>query len=226
VRLVVETTTSFGGTEANVDEEKAEATGTMIDPSGLTVVSLSETDPSALMQHFMSAYGSDEMRFKVDSKITDIKLRFADGKEVPAKVVLRDKDLDLAFVRPEEELPEPAPAVDLAQSAVPQLADQLVTLSRLGDVGDWAISVGLDRITAIVEKPRTMYVPSGAGFMGGLGAPAFGLDGKLLGIMVLRSTPSRQGFGMFSGMDDLGMLPVILPAADVLEVAKQATALE
>ncbi len=222
VRLVIQTKMAFGGTDAEVSENKSEATGVVIDPSGLTVVSLSETDPSELFKRFMGRYESEPDAFKMDSKVTDLKLRLADGKEVPAKVVLRDKDLDLAFLRPQEKPAEPLAAVDLAQAAPVEVMDQVVVLSRLGAVGDWGIAVGVDRIGAVLHKPRTMYVPWSSGLMGGLGAPVFSLEGRIIGVVVMRASPGAGGFTIMTGLDDLGILPVLLPAADILEVAKQA----
>ena len=39
-------------------------------------------------------------RSKVDIDTTDVKLLLEDGREIPARFVLRDHDLDLAFVLP------------------------------------------------------------------------------------------------------------------------------
>lgn len=216
VRLVVKVTTSYGGTEANEREVKSDANGTVIAPNGLTVVSLTNMDPGEIFKRVRMPTIPGMPSFNVDTQITDVKLRLADGTEVPAKVILRDKDLDLAFVRPTEELPQPFAAVDLAQSAAPQLLDQVVTLNRLAGFGDWAIAPRVDRIQAIIPKPRTLYVPQGGDEVG---TPAFSVDGRLIGITLLRLPSSAEAL---SAAEDLGAFAVILPAADVLEVAKQA----
>jgi hypothetical protein len=69
-----------------------------------------------------------------------------------------------------------------------------------------------------------MYVAM-AGGIGGMGTPAFLLDGKLAGFVILRSVTGTSS-GMLSAMsgntEGMGLLPIILPAADVREVAKQA----
>ena len=53
----------------------------------------------------------------------------------------------------------------------------------------------------------------------------FSLDGKLVGILFLRSaktqTDQSSGF-MFSNLNQWGMMPVILPASDIVDGAKQA----
>src|SRR2546427_125887 len=99
VQLVLKSKVSFGGRGGEANETRQDVTGTVLDPSGLTVLSLSATDPGHLIQSMMS--GSDEeSRFKMETELSDVKILLSDGTEVPAEVVLRDKDLDLAFIRP------------------------------------------------------------------------------------------------------------------------------
>ena len=215
VRLVIKTSMS-AGSNTNQQEEKSDVTGTVINPNGLTVVSLTQVDPAEMYKRYMGRRGADEPQFNLETQVTDVKLRFAEGTEVPAKIVLRDKDLDLAFVRPVDKLPQPAAAVDLTQSATPQLLDQVVTVNRLGDYADWAVAPRIDRIQAILSKPRTVFVPQDSD---DVGTPAFSLDGKILGVTLVRLPSAVEGTG---GMDESGGLTVILPAAEVIEGAKQA----
>lgn len=217
----------IGGFTMQKTESKAEAIGTVIDPSGLTVLSLFSTDPLARILALVrgSLLSEQDMAmFQWESQIKDVKLLMADGNEVPAKIVLRDKDLDLAFVRPVDKLTTPLTAVDLTKAGKPEVLDQVVILTRLGKVASREPSVSLSRVQAIVKKPRTFYVPGSDAMEGGFGAAAFCFDGKVAGVLVLRALISRDiGINsIFSGMKGLGMLPVILPAEDILEVAKQA----
>src|ERR1051325_621463 len=53
VQLVVKSKIGFGGFGGEARESKQEVTGTVIDPSGLTVLSLSSTDPTTLLQGMM-----------------------------------------------------------------------------------------------------------------------------------------------------------------------------
>jgi hypothetical protein len=98
----------------------------------------------------------------------------------------------------------------------------VLILSRLGRVGSWAPSASLADISAIIQRPRTFYVLGGA--PAGMGTPAFNASGKLVGLLTLRQVdPGRASmFSMTGGAEALGLLPVILPAADVLEIAHQA----
>jgi len=59
-----------------------------------------------------------------------------------------------------------------------------------------------------------------------MGSPAFTLEGKPLGIFVMRALKNKGGGGgmaMFSMQPD-NMTPIILPAEAVLKAAKQAPA--
>lgn len=222
VKLSIETRMVVEGREVSKRETKTEVTATVIDPSGLAVLSLSATDPTKIFSQM--ELGGDEYSFKWESKITDVRIRLSDGREVPARVVLRDEDLDLAFVRPAEKFSKPIPALNLSRHVRLKILDQIVVLTRLGRVAGWAPSVSMGRIQAIVRKPRTFYVPGLATMEGGLGSPVFALNGKVVGVLLLRVMRARgAGLGaMFGGMGGMGILPVILPAADILEVAKQA----
>src|SRR5271169_2790392 len=59
VQLVLKNKMSFGGAGGRSAEARRDATGTVIDPSGLTVLSLSSTDPSLLLEAMMPA-GQEE----------------------------------------------------------------------------------------------------------------------------------------------------------------------
>jgi hypothetical protein len=213
VRVVAKMRVAMEGREMSEEESTDEVTATVIDPSGVAVCSLSETDPSHMMAMMM-----DDPDMKWEAEITDLKMRLADGQEIQAEIVLRDKDLDLAFVRPVERPAAPLPAVDLAASTQPELLEEILVLSRLGEVANRSLAAYLDRILAVVRRPRTLYVPGPAAMSGGLGRPVFTLDGKAVGILVMRSMPGAAGSG--HGGRPM-MLPVIVPAADVLETAKQ-----
>jgi S1-C subfamily serine protease len=224
VRVVLKTRMSMAGREMQSADDSVDAVGTVIDPSGLTVMSLGSLNPGAMMNKIVgvSAGGGDN-RVDISSEPTDLKIRLSDGREIPAKIVLRDEDLDLAFIRPTAKPAAALVAIDLAQSAKPVLLEQVIVLSRLGRVGGWGPSAALADIGAVIERPRTFYVLSGA--PASMGTPAFNAGGKLVGLLTLRQVdPGRSSmFSMMGGAEALGLLPVILPAADVLEIARQAT---
>ena len=223
IQLVSKQRVSFGGRESSGDEAKSEAIGTVIDPSGLVVMSLYATDPSSRFSELFGGGGDgEESQYKIQSDISDVKILLTDGTEIPAKIVLRDKDLDLAFIRPIDKPAKPFPAIDLNQNTAVQTFDSIIVLSRLGKVANRVPAVSIDMVQAVIEKPRTFYIPGGKSDSGDFGAPVFAVNGKVAGIILLRSIPiERSSRSMFGGMSGLGMLPAILPAGDILEVVKQ-----
>ena len=227
VQLVLKQKFSMPGMGSREDESKEEATGVIIDPSGLTVMSLSETDPSSVYEKMLAGVGEDADRFKMTTTLSDVRILLDGGSELPAKVVLRDKDLDLAFLRPTEPPADPLTAVDLTQDAKPEILEPLLAINRLGKVVGRTHAAGFERVNAIVRKPRTFYVPGNDPTHSGLGSPVFTLDGQVVGILVLRTIKTSGGGrgGMFGSMGE-GMTGIIVPAEDILEVAGQAPAAE
>jgi S1-C subfamily serine protease len=227
VKVVVKSGVSYSGRDSNKTESSSEVTGTVIDPSGLMILSLSDMDPSAIINQYSFGEEGEEESIKFQSEIKDVKIIQTDGKEIPATVVLRDKDLDMAFIKPQAKQAKPFNYIDLTQAGKPEILDELVFLNRLGRVANRTMQVSLDRVEAIVEKPRTFYLPGRAINEGGLGSPVFTLDGKIVGILLLRlqKTDGRMGIGsLFGGSSGLGIMPMVLPAEDILEAVKQIPA--
>jgi S1-C subfamily serine protease len=228
VKLSIKQSVSMGGRDSK-SETKTETTGTVIDPSGLTVVSLATTDPSSAMKdayaRAMAARGGDISQYKFESELTDVKIVLADGTEIAADVVLRDKDLDLAYLRPSDKPAKPLASIDLTKDTKAQILDEVIVVNRLNQSANRTPAISVGRIEAIIEKPRTFYLLGQSMWAYSLGAPVFSLDGKLVGILFLRSTKSQSdqmsGF-MFNNLDQWGMMPVVLPASDIVDGAKQA----
>jgi hypothetical protein len=223
VELVLKSKMSMPGMGGQSNESRQDATGTVLDPSGLTVLSLSATDPGQLLQSMMGG-GDEDSKFKMETELTDVKLLLEDGTEVPAEVVLRDKDLDLAFIRPKAKLTTPMTAIDMTKPGKADILDEVITLNRLGKAAGRAYAASVERISAIIQKPRLFYVPDGNVTSTTLGSPAFTLDGKPLGVFVMRTTKSGGGgMGMFNLRPD-NMTSIIVPADDILKAAKQVPA--
>lgn len=217
----------LGGGGDNSQESREEATGAIIDPSGLTVVALSSVDPAGMLQGLMGGLGGDEeggLKMKMESEVTDVKLLDHEGTEIPAEIVLRDKDLDLAFLRPKTKPAAPMAALDLSPAATStvDLLDEVIAINRLGKVAGRTHAVALERICAIVKKPRLFYVPGAGDTSTGMGCPAFTPEGKLVGVFVMRSLKSGGGGGMaMFGAGSMPITPILLPADEIRKVAAQ-----
>ncbi len=211
------------------EESKTEITGTVINPSGLTVTSLSSLDPGSIIMDMMggqTGLGAFDMDMK--SQVTSATLLLEDGTELPGRVVLRDPDLDLAFVQPDEKPEKALPHLDLSNSAEPEVLESIISLGRLGKLARRKETAAIGRITARVDKPRPFYVPavSLASDLP-LGCPVFTPDGATVGLIVMRKGASPGG-GSLTGMltsalsfSDF-MMFIVVPAKDVAEAAEQA----
>jgi S1-C subfamily serine protease len=202
---------SGGGRSA---ERKSDLTGTVVDPSGLTVLSLSACDPNELSQRL-----NPDASSQVETEVTDVKILLEDGTELPAEIVLRDKDLDLAYVRPKTKAPAPMDAIDLSKSAPAQVLEPVVAINRLNRAAGRAYAASLERISAVMQKPRTFYIPDSTATQTTTGSPMFTLKGDLVGIVVMRAV-SAKGATQANARDYY--TAVILPAEEILKGAKQA----
>jgi len=221
LQFVIKTSMSYSGEEGFKRESKSEATGAVIDPSGLVVTSLSVTSPTDVFSSMMP--DSSEGKVDFSSELVDMKILLPDGQELPAKIVLRDKDLDLAFIRPKQKPAKPLAAIDLTKAAKPALLDQVIILHRLGTVASRSLAACTDRIQSVVEKPRTFYIPGVASMGASLGAPVFAMDSGPIGLLLLRTLPTKSAdMSLFSGLSGMGLAYIVLPATDILEAAKQA----
>jgi S1-C subfamily serine protease len=192
-----------GDREAPPRERRIEVNGTVISASGLTVTSLSQVDPQS---DFDSARGRGVELVGVEFK--EVKLRLADGREIPARFILKDADLDLAFMAPEQPAELPAggfPFVNLEDSASAAVLESLCFVARAPKSLQRVPLVRRSEVMGIVEKPRRFYLLTDQS----LGSPVFTLQGKLLGITLLYSANGQRA-------------PIALPAEDIAEMAKQA----
>jgi hypothetical protein len=196
------------GREVQNQDQKVQSLATVLDGSGLAVMSLTQLDPSDALTANLARGRGAASGISVTTEPSDVRFRLADGREVPARVVLRDKDLDLAFLRPMDKPAAKMPAIDGAV-AKPAAIDLVVVLQRLPEVAEWRPTAIFASVQAVVEKPRTFYILTG----GAIGAPVFDTQGRFIGVVVrLRANESAN------------LPPIVLPATDIRDVAKQAAA--
>lgn len=221
VRLVLKM--SMGGHD---QEQKLEAVGTVIDPSGLTVVPTAVVDPGSIVRAMMHARpGGAEM--KLDTTVTETTIILSDGTEVESDVILKDADLDLAFIRPRDQS-KPLEAVTLKPGrALPQVLDEVILLGRYGRAASRAAWVEVSQVRAVVKGPRTFALCGGDAGGDALGTVAYGTDGTPVGVFVTHigkdsgAEGSRGISGMMGGGHQGGSV-ILRSIDDVLEVADQA----
>ena len=201
---------SAGGRSLPPQEQKLEALGTIIAEDGLTVLSLSRVDPTAALLSRMRTPGAS-----VNVNYTEVLILMQDGTEVPAKLVLKDTDLDLAFVLPIKQKKDNEEFKDVVfshiprskkeKSTLPQALDEVVSLGKLGRNLYRQSTLRKGWVNAVIEKPRKYFVIENTS----PGTPVFDRDGGWLGIVVYKMDRGRP------------TSLVTLPADDIDEIAEQ-----
>jgi hypothetical protein len=115
------------------------------------------------------------------------------------------------------------PALDLSKNTKVDVFDEVITINRLGQVAGRAYAASIERINAIVQRPRLFYVPGSDKTATGLGCPAFTTDGKVVGLFVMRAVKSGGGASMFNPQS-APVMAILLPADDVRKIAAQVPA--
>ena len=212
---------SAGGRDNAMPDQAVQASATVLDGTGLAVLALSALDPGAIVSKNPQFAQS---KMTMTTEVVDVRMRLADGREVPAKVALRDSDLDLMFVRPETAPTAPLAAVDTVAGALAPM-DPVVLVQRFGEVTGWKTAASLGTVEVVVEKPRTFYMVAFTTTGNRVGASVFDLKGAFAGVLTLRATGESKSNALTGLQGDmlqtLGMLPAVIPAADIREVAKQ-----
>ncbi|MGH7944985.1 MAG: S1 family peptidase [Opitutaceae bacterium] len=215
VEMVVTLKVKMGNREEQPREQRIEVNGTVISPGGLTVTTLGQVDPQATLEALRAGAGGGARGPEiVGSEFKEVKLRLANGTEVPARFVLKDADLDLAFMAPEatpENSARKFPYVKLDEFTDGALLGDFFYVGRAAKVQQRVPLVRTTEIIGVVEKPRRLYLltEQAAQWMG---TPVFNAEGRVLGI-----TLQHFANGQRSGL-------VVLPAEDIAEMAKQAAA--
>jgi len=205
---------SGGGME---DERESETTGVMIAADGLVIASNTQTGGiNEMMKQYV------RQGFSIQPK--DIKILIGDDIEgVDAKVIARDSELDLAWIKVDKAPEKPFEFIDLAKSATPALGDRLLAVEKMGKFFDRAPIVVEGRLGGVVSKPRALYIPA-MDLVSTLGLPIFTASGDLVGITILQmpnEDESEDGGRSLMGRAGGG---TILPASEVLAATERAKA--
>ena len=193
---------SAGGRSLPPQEQKLEALGTIIAPDGLTVMSLTTIDPkSKILARLRTNSASVQVNY------TDVFILKPDGTEIPAKVLLKDADLDLAFLLPLESNGSSFPVFCKPSGKAKQVKvlDDVVSMGKLGKNLYRQSILRKGCVNATITKPRKYFVIENST----PGIPVFDRTGSWLGVSVYkmeRGQPSSL---------------VTLPTSDILEIAEQ-----
>lgn len=206
--------TTEGATDSPMNmpdsENKFEGYGTVVSTNGLLVTALSAIDPSHAISGREITTRSGKVRLDASVIIKEVLIIMPDGVEVPAEVVMKDTDLDLAFIRAKADSKQFKLAkfvpINIKDSAKAVMAEETITLMRGDEVLNRQPSIVRGQVTVLMTKPREFVRATS----GAPGTPTFNTDGKFLGIGTVRFVQNRTPTA------------VLLPAADVQEFAELA----
>lgn len=216
VRVTSEMVMTMEGREDIPEEEDIELAGCVVHPSGLIVTSLTGMDSSSLYEDIWRRFETADIQFRSD--IRDVKVRLDDGSEFHGEVALRDRDLDIALIRPRSPLEKPVAALDLSGPAGLEILDPVLLAGRAGRQLHWTPTAHVSAVTGVLTRPRRMYLLPGSEDWslapGLLGGAAFSAEGKLAGVVVIRRL-------LPIGKEPAQSIFVILPAREILPVLSQ-----
>ena len=209
ISATVRVDVSVGGRSLPPQEQKLEALGTVIAEDGLTVVSLTKIDPTSSIISRLRSPGA-----AVQVNYTEVLILLQDGSEIPARLLLKDTDLDLAYLLPipgSSELKKvktfsAAPSPSKSDTPVkPQVLDEVVTIAKLGRNLYRQSTLRRGWVNAVIEKPRPYFVIENTE----PGTPVFDKLGRWIGVVVYKMDGERP------------TAVVTLPVLDIMEIAEQ-----
>lgn len=183
---VVTTTT---GDPLPEKEQQRRTLGITIADNGLIVVSNSAIDSSVGLANQKAQLDDKVVTIKTAKTVfSDIEISYGDATLLHGKVVRQDVNADVAFILPDQAeakaLKKKFVKVDLTQfAATASAADQVVGLSRSSSVFGYMPTLIMGRITGVFKGDRTYFVNTAGSSQG---MPIFTLDGKPVGITVVR----------------------------------------
>ena len=210
VSAVVSIEVTAGDVPTQKEEKKMEVIGTVINKDGLIVAPLSTLDAAATMDGRTVNTPKGPLKLSAKSDIKEVKIIMPDGSEADAKVVLKDVDLDLVFIKPDKKADNFTP-INTADSAPIALLDDVIVLGRLGKDLNREAMIITGEVISVVKKPRVF----GKITAPATGMPVFNDQGKFIGIGINRLSSKGATDGNVAGS------AVLLPAADLLESASQ-----
>ena len=174
---------SANGRSYPPSERNIEALGTILDASGMTVLSLNQLDPTDSIQSKIRNYKAE-----IKVNYTEVKILLQDGTEIPAEFVLKDDDLDLAYIIPQKTSQETMGKTLFshftikAESDQPQVLDGVVSLGKLGPNLYRQSTLLRGWVNAVIEKPRDYFVIENVN----PGTPVFDQMGNWIGVSLFK----------------------------------------
>jgi len=201
VRARLRSLVRFGGDQQE-NEQAVEARGVMVSPRGLVLLSNSYLSATRLVELYRSMGAPED--FTAQTIPAELRVVVAGSdRELPAVLVASDADLDLAFVQLDPVPEEPFSAVDFTSAGPLTVGRPIAVVSRLGSSFDAAPYLETARLAGRITRPREAWLLDGP--LTAVGLPAFGFDGRPLGILTTVLSPSGSTLGQKEGYEPLAI---------------------
>lgn len=137
--------------EAIVEKERAkkQITGIVVNDSGLIMTSSSIFKANLEFSSVISMFDQAE-------KPTDIRVKFHDGKILPAEFVGKDDDKELAFIRLNKA--NDTKPIKFKKESNLSLGSEILIIQHLSEDYDYEFVVYPRRINSIISKPQKKYL--------------------------------------------------------------------
>lgn len=190
-------------------ENESEAPGVMIAEDGLVLCANSQMG------------GGPMVRPGVSTTPSELKILIGDDTQgLDARLMARDSELDLCWLRIKDAGARKFKAVDLSKPGQKLVGKPICSLVRLGKYFDRAIVVREARIGGTVSKPRALLAPSPT--LGEAGLPVYDADRLFVGMTVVQLPDADELQAATSMVAFNGFRGLILPAAEIEKATKRA----
>lgn len=183
-----------GGDVVSGGDGVLEVLGTIVEESGLTVVSDTEFDPASATAGRKGGEWSGVDLSETAAEISFIEIVLSDDVTVPASIVYRDRELDLTFLKPDGKISQQRGArfrpVGVATGHSLEVMDDVIHVARLDASMDRSPCVQVGSVSAVARGSRTFYRTTSEVIPG---TPVFCPDGALLGLGVHRIVEGEPG---------------------------------
>jgi len=187
--------TKTNGKALPENEQQRRTLGITVAENGLVAISNSAIDATVgLTGQRVEIDGEEVEIISANSEYETVEISYGDSSVLSGKVVRQDASADIAFVLPDNPDGKKFDIVDLSNAAADALpAQSIVGLSRSSAPYGYMPTINLGHITGVFKSNRTFFLTS-AGVSQGM--PIFSLDGKVVGLTVIRINPDGRPSGV------------------------------
>lgn len=180
-KTLVEAVAATRDAVVNVATGRTLGAGVIVDPRGIVVTNY----------HVIADALAVPTGLRVDaSKSPTVTARFENGRELPAAVLVADREEDLAILRLRAPDPEERfAAVSLGRSSELAVGQEVFAVGNplgLNHSVSRGIVAGLDRTEVLRERKLPLVQLDASINVGNSGGPLFALDGSLVGIVTMK----------------------------------------